>query len=186
MKKSIVYFLLISAFIQITACKKQVSSTNEPQNENELISTVRLNFIDTATNDTLQFTWQQMGGPGTAIAVDSVSLKPNTSYQGYIEILDETKSPVFVVSDEIKVEANAHLFKYISSTTRLQVSNTDSDFHVPPIELGLQFLARTNSDGNINGTLEVLLRHYTPESPKALSLENGTSDMDVIFPLKVE
>ena len=186
MKKSIVYFLLISAFIQINACKKQVSSTNEPQNENELISTVRLNFIDTATNDTLQFTWQQIGGPGTAIAVDSVSLKPTISYLGYIEILDETKSPVFVVSDEIKIEANAHLFNYLSSTSRLQIINTDSDFHVPPLELGLQFLARTNSVGELKGSLEVLLRHYTPASPKALSLNNGTTDIDVIFPLKVE
>ncbi len=186
MKKFTIIFGFIT-LLALNACKKH--DDHEDQNhdhENELITTVKLHFIESGSNDTLSFSWRQPAGPGTAITIDTIQLVAGKNYAGFIEFLDESKNPVVNVTAEIKETANEHRVVYTSTTTRVQTTITDVDTNVPAIELGLRFNVATTSMGAELGSYQVVLRHYTTSSPKTGGLQNGTTDAEVSFPLVIK
>ena len=184
--KNHIYSGLFFLLILISSCKKQSQNSVDPTEENELITTIKLSFVDTGNlTDTFRFTWRQIGGPGTLIVRDTIRLTAQKTYQGFIEILDESKSPVFNVTSEIKTLQNEHRFIYSSSTSRLSLVSTDWDTNIPPIELGLKFLASTSDSGNSTGSLGILLKHYTVSSPKTAGILAGSTDIDVSFPVLI-
>lgn len=185
MKKTLLALIAIS-FITINACKKHDDDHDDHDHENELITSVELSFVDTLTNDTFTFEWDQPGGPGTAVSIDTIMLKPGKIYKAMVEFYDKSKTPIHDVTHKIEEAANEHRVVYTSSTERFSTKITDKDTQVPPMELGLTFDATTSIEGDEKGTLRVVLRHYTTNSPKAGGINNGTSDIDVTFPLMVK
>ncbi|MCF8254657.1 MAG: hypothetical protein K9J84_08775, partial [Bacteroidia bacterium] len=164
-------------------------STDEHTNideENELITSVTLTLVDSATNDTFLYSWKQLGGPGTAITLDTLKLKANRTYFGSTQILDESKTPVFNVTEEIREDANHHRFVFTSSTSNVWVNILDFDTHVPPIELGLKYKIYTLNAVSGNQNLDVVLKHYTESSPKIDGLTAGSTDISVRFPMVLE
>lgn len=172
-------------FISVISCKKQAAN-QAPVEENELITTVKFTFVDSLTSDTLRFKWNQPGGPGTLITADTIELITDRIYLVSTTIFDESKTPVFNVSDEIKTLQNEHRFFYTSTTSRLVTQITDFDTQNPPMELGLKFRAITSANGSETGNFRALLRHYTAGSPKTGGVLAGTADIDVTFPLRVK
>ncbi|OYU97174.1 MAG: hypothetical protein CFE21_02470 [Bacteroidetes bacterium B1(2017)] len=183
-KNRIAILVSIIYFIGMGACKKQESNNTQISEENELITSVSLTLIDSLTNDTINVKWSQIGGPGTAIVVDTLNLKVNSTYTVFTQILDESKSPIFNVSDEIKADANHHRFVYSSSATGISTSILDFDSHIPPMELGLNFKLRTSNLST--GKFNVMLKHYTEDSPKTLGLQAGSTDIDLSFPVEIK
>ncbi|MDP1728218.1 MAG: hypothetical protein Q8M15_15630 [Bacteroidota bacterium] len=181
------YYIIIYVltFVGFISCKKQ--PTNQPPvEENELITTVKFTFVDSLTSDTLRFKWTQPGGPGTLITADTIELITDRIYLVSVTIFDESKTPIFNVSDEIKKLQNEHRFFYTSTTSRMLTQIIDFDTQNPPMELGLRFRAITSANGTVTGNFRALLRHYTASSPKTGGAMAGTADIDVILPLRVQ
>ncbi len=186
MKNQLIITLVSVIFFTATSCKKLINSDKTPDEENELITTVSLLFIDALNSDTLKFDWSQPGGPGSGIAIDTIVLKPNVNYIATISILDESKNPTFNVSGEIKSDANSHRFIYTPTNANLSIKILDFDTHTPPIELGLSFEAITLGVSQSIGNFNVVLKHYTESAPKTGGLANGSTDIEVDFPLVIE
>ncbi len=181
------YYLIIYTlvFICVISCKRQANN-QAPVEENELITTVKFTFVDSLTSDTLRFKWTQPGGPGTLITADTMELITDRIYIVSVTIFDESKTPIFNVSDEIKTLQNEHRFFYTSTTGRLNTQITDFDTQNPPMELGLKFKAITSANGPETGNFRAMLRHYTAASPKTGGASAGTADIDVTLPLRVQ
>lgn len=172
---------LITVFA-FSSCKKQVPPNDDPDHENELITTIRITLL---YGDTQSFTWRQPGGPGTAIQVDTLRLKSNQNYVGWLTLFDESKTPAVDLTEEISDRSNEHRFIFTPSLSRVGVTITDFDNQNPPMELGLNFTVAVSNMGDSTGTLRIVLRHYTNASPKSAGLSAGTTDADVSFPMMV-
>lgn len=177
------YSLLALSFLLVFSCKKQSSNPNNNE-ENELLTTVKLNFMDTLTHDTLRFVWRQPQGAGTVISVDTILLKPLTYYLVQTEVWDESKTPALSYTEEIRSYGNEHRFFYSSSSSALEMKILDKDSQTPPMELGLSWSLKYLSSNAYQGDLQVKLRHYTTASPKVNGEQAGSTDIEVIFPLK--
>lgn len=187
--KRIILLITGISLLTFNACKKHDDHDHDDHkhdHDNHLVTTVELKFIDATAGDTLFFEWSQPAGPGTAITVDTINLKPGKTYQCSVELYDKSKTPAHDLTHEIEEAANEHRFIYTSNTTRLSTQITDFDTQNPPMELGLKFNAITTETGPVNGTLKAILRHYTSSSPKSGGLANGSTDVDVSFPIIVE
>jgi hypothetical protein len=182
-------FLLAGIFmLGTTACSKHDDHDDHDDHnhdhENELITTVRLHLIETGTTDTVSYAWKQVGGPGTAIVVDSMVLKQGKVYEAFTEVLDESKTPVKNITIEIGNAANFHRFIYTSTISSLILQVLDFDTQTPPMELGLKFRI-TTPDVMESGNLKCVLKHYTSSDPKTNGINAGSSDIEVQFPLFV-
>lgn len=177
MKKSLL--LTLGAFVIIasfTGCKKD---DPQPENENELITTIKLTF--TEGDDILTYTWKDLT-PGTGLdpIVNEVALEASKTYEVAVEFLNESKTPADNITEEVAAEADEHMvFLYPNLSGATWVA-TDKDVNNLPIGLNGTFSATTAGTGK----LRVVLRHQ-PDS-KDGSFAPGSTDVDVEFPLVIE
>ncbi len=106
-------FLLLIVFSFITAgCKKDDAV---PDDEQELITTIRLTLTNvTNSTEVVTATWRDIDGPGGAAPViTGLTLRPNVTYTGTIDFLDESQSnnPVNI-TDEVEEEGIDHEIFY--------------------------------------------------------------------------
>jgi hypothetical protein len=182
-------FLLAGIFmLGTTACSKHDDhddhDDHDHDHENELITTVRLHLIETGTTDTVSYAWKQVGGPGSAIVVDSIILKQGKVYNAYTEVLDESATPTKNLTESIKTACHVHRFIYTSTISSLILQVLDFDTQTPAMELGLKFRI-TTPDVMESGNLKCVLKHYTSSDPKTNGINAGSSDIEVQFPLFV-
>jgi hypothetical protein len=177
MKKSIILLLCLG----FLACKKE----DEIGEENELITTVKLNFK--YGNDVKSFSYKDLDGDGgMAPVIEKISLAANTTYDLNIEFLDESKSPAVNITEEVSGESDEHLVLFSPSTTLLG-TYTYSDKDVNLLPIGLKGKYSTKSAGA--GMLKVQLRHQPPINGK--NSKDGTSvpgsdDINIDFVLEVK
>jgi hypothetical protein len=181
------FTLLLAGIFMLgtTACSKHDEhDDHDHDHENELITTVKLYVIETGTSDTVSYAWKQVGGPGTAIVVDSIGLKQGKVYEVLTEVLDESKTPAKNITTEIRNAANFHRFVYTSTLSSLLLQVLDFDTQTPAMELGLRFRI-TTPDVMGSGNLKCVLKHYTSSDPKTNGINAGSTDIEVQFPLVV-
>jgi hypothetical protein len=180
-KTPLLYALVLTSLF--AACKKTEQDV-APTDDNEAITTVVLRLtnkavaseIVTATIDNLTTT------PVTTNA--TLTLKPNTTYTGVVELTDKSKTPNVDVTKEVAEEKNEHLVVYTPApATLFGITITDRDTNPAPgpYPVGLAYEIRTNAAGT--GTLRVVLRHQ-PGSKNGTATP-GTTDLDVQFPVVV-
>lgn len=179
MKKSSI--LLLCFALGFSACKKE----EEIGEENELITTIKLNFKN--GNDVKSFTYKDLDGDGGAAPViDKISLAANTNYDLSVEFLDESKSPAVSITEEVSSESDEQLVLFSPSSTSLGTySYSDKDVNLLPV--GLKGKYSTKSAGT--GMLKVQLRHQPPINGK--NSKDGTSipgsdDINIDFALEVK
>ena len=180
--------LLVGIFmLGTTACSKHDDHDHDDHNhdhENELITTVRLNMIEQGSLDTVRYVWKQVGGPGSAIAVDSILLKQGKVYNVFTEVLDESATPAKNLTESIRTACHVHRFIYTSTIPSVLLQVLDFDTQTPAMELGLRFTI-TTPDVMGAGNLKCVLKHYTNSDPKTNGINAGSSDIEVQFPLIV-
>jgi hypothetical protein len=178
--------LLLSSAVILTNCKK--ADDVDPQDEEELITTVRLSFTEQGTSTVSTFEYKDTDGDGgnAPSRFDEIRLKPNTTYALQIKFLDESKSPAEDITEEVEEEADEHLVIFTATpATLLTYTYGDKDSRNFP--LGLVGSARTGAAGS--GTLKVQLRHQPPVNGQPV--KNGTAapgsdDVNLDFRLRVE
>jgi hypothetical protein len=168
---------LLSLVLFQTSCKKDKIAPPNP-NEEELITTFKITFTDSAgvqpTTSAMYRDLDGDGGLGPSIW-DSIKLKPNTTYNATILLLDETTTPTDTISNEVLAEGAEHLFCFSSPASYLTIQRTDKD--VNNLEIGLQSKWKTMSSGNTTG--QIVLRHQP--DVKTGACEPGASDLDLMF-----
>lgn len=157
-----------------------------PEDENELITTVRLKFTESGTTTTQTFEWKDLDGDGgNAPTITSVILRSSRTYKLDVEFLDESTTPAINKTTEIQTKADQHLVVLAPSPSSLfSYTPTDKDSRNFPIGLtGTVVTSSTNM-----GTLRVQLRHHPPingQPVKNGTVIPGSDDVNVTFSLTV-
>jgi hypothetical protein len=151
--------------------------------ENELITTLRLRFVNKANPaDVVLATWKDLDGEGgNPPVIDAITLKANTAYTLTIDgILNETSVRSEDITREIRDDAHNHLFVYRPSGINLTITILDRDRNNLPF--GMRNDANTGAPST--GTLQVILRHQV--GTKDGTPTPGSTDIDTTFPVTIE
>jgi hypothetical protein len=171
-------FILYIAIISLTlsACHK-----DHDQDEEELITTVRLKFTP-ASGPILTYSWQDLDGAGgNAPTIPTINLEVNTVYSVELELLNESVTPADNITEEIQAEAEEHLFIFNSATSGLSILITDKDSN--NLDLGLKSTWTTTNaaTGNVN----IVLKH-NPDKASSNPAVTGSTDIDITMPVVIE
>ena len=108
-------------------------------------------------------------------------LKKNVVYNGTITLLNESVSPAENITDEVKNEAEEHLFCYqISQLSGLTINRTDSDGNY---EIGISTIWISGSTAEI-GKVKITLNHQP--GIKNGDCDPGETDIELEFVVKIE
>lgn len=172
--------LMLAAPLFATSCKKDKDDP-QPDDENELITTVRYTLTPAGGGTAITVQSKDLDGDGGAApVVGTLTLAPNTTYTGTISFLDESKTPAEDITAEVSAESQEHLVVYTPNPAGLvTITRTDRDRN--NLEVGLT--TRLVTTAAATGTLQVKLRHQ-PGSKNGTETP-GSSDAEVSFPVNV-
>lgn len=158
-------------------------------NEEELITTLKLNLKPISGGEEVIFSFYDIDGDGgIQPQFTSGDLKSNTRYNGTISILNETTSPLTDITEEVKNESLEHQFFYVSSNgLNLDTNYDDSDLEGNPVGIKTVFVAGESSKGK----LTITLKHEPNKSASgvktgAISNAGGETDIEVTFDVEIK
>ena len=179
-------FAVLSVATIWAGCKKDKDAVSAPQsvaNHPEIITTMKLTFVDSANTSNIKYaTFRDPDGDGGTQPTthDTIKLAPNKTWITKIVLLNETVSPADTISNEVLEEGVDHSFCFMPTGASITVTKTDLDANNRPI--GLRSKWKTTSAGL--GTMEVVLKHQA--GTKDGTCAPGTTDISVIFITKIE
>ncbi|HNQ61677.1 MAG TPA: hypothetical protein PKJ62_04740 [Bacteroidia bacterium] len=178
--------ILVTLFTFFIGCKKDEDPVPQPQppsNEEEVITTMRLTFVDSSDHsNVITASFRDPDGDGGLAydLFDTIRLEQNKTWETSILLLNETVVPADTISNEVLDEGDEHLFCYTPSGTSAAVIITDMDSNGLPI--GLQSKWYTGAAGN--GTIQVELRHQP--GVKDGTCIPGDTDISVVFEIEIQ
>lgn len=172
------------------SCKRKDDpkpSLPENPNEEELITTLKLLLTEGGSGTVYSFVFKDVDGAGgNAPIIDNIVLPANKSFTGEIILLDESKSPVDSISNEVKEEGDEHQFFYTIANANLSHSYApgDADGNSVPIGLSPNFTTGSTS----TGTLTVVLKHQPEVKPTSGNgdISKGETDIEVVFNVTIQ
>jgi hypothetical protein len=176
-------FIALALLFSMVACK---DTSVDVEEENEIITTVKLNFTAGGTTQTFVFTDPDGDGGNAPTKFDNISLKPNTSYTLTVQLLNESTTPAEDITNEVKTESQEHLFVFTPSPASL-LTYTYGDKDVRNFPIGLTGTAQTGAAGT--GKLKVQLRHQPPVNGKDVkdgTPTPGSDDVSLDFNLSIQ
>ncbi len=208
MKTKIMTLIAVGALV-FTACKKDkkedpAPNNPAPVNTAEVITTMKIYIKDSVTGLAITgspFTFKDADGDGGTAggflpnAVDSlITLNDSTAYLAEIILLDETKTPVDTISNEVVEEGQDHMFffeqtspsgnPYSATLSGSNVKITYLDLDANNRGIGQQFKIKTNANtAGLQHPFRVTLRHQ-PGSKNG-TFSPGETDVEVRFKVKV-
>ena len=154
-------------------------------NEEELITTIIYTLSPVAGGDDVVFSFKDLDGDGSGVPViEEGKLAANTSYTGSIEFLNEQKTPVEDITDEVIDEGDEHQVFYIKTGTyNATFDYDDQDINGNPLGIATTLETGTAS----TGTLTIILRHE-PKKPNngTLADAGGETDVQVTFDIIIQ
>ena len=184
MKKQITYVLtsVVLFGAVLTGCKK---NDKAPENEEELITTVKLTFVEVGSNNTSTFTFKDIDGPGGAAPSlnQQISLAPGKQYNCTVAVLDESKTPAADITTEIIAEANDHQFYYAPNGVNITINGFNTD----PLgrALGVTSVWTTGAAGAA-GTVKVTLKHKPGIKGTSDPVTVGETDIEIDFAARIQ
>lgn len=166
------------------SCKKE--KPEQEHNDNEMITTVELQFTEQGTSTPFTFKWQDLDGDGgNAPIIDEIKLAPNKVYNVSLKLWDNTKTPAENITEEVAEEGADHRFYYTPSGPNIAVSNLNNDSNGVPLGI----TSTWTTTGAAEGTIGVVLRHYSQGGKEAgdpVNSSKSSTDVDVSFNTVVE
>lgn len=185
MKKQTILFSVVSLLsLQLflfSGCKEE--EIPEEENEEELITTVALEFENTISGEVRTFEFRDTDGPGgnEPVDFDTIRLDNNSSYHVHVSLLNESVSPSEDITTEVEEEGVDHQLFYVTSGgLNLFISYDDEDANGNPV--GLHAMAATTDAST--GTTTVTLKHQP--GIKDGNILTGDTDVEVIFVTEIE
>jgi hypothetical protein len=187
MKKLALIFSLTAALSQ--SCKDHDDDV-EPVNEEELITTVQLQFIkwdefSLPTGEPINFFWRDEDASGNP-EIDPITLEAHANYTMKVWVFDESKDPVEDITEEITLESADHQFFFNVTGAEMTIEYNDSDGDGKPVGLENNVMVEHSS----SGSLTVILRHQPDKSAAGVSdglIQNagGETDLETEFPITI-
>lgn len=180
--------LLLSGPLLLAACKKDKEDPKPENQDNELITTLRYTLTPVGGGTPVFVQFRDADGDGGAAPVitstsadGKLTLRKGLTYNGRLLVLDESKTPADTVSNEVKEEADEHLFVFAPTPAALlNVTITDRDANSLP--LGLETSVQTQTAAG-SGNLQITLRHQP--GVKNGTAAPGDTDIEVTFPVVI-
>ncbi|MDA3613974.1 hypothetical protein [Polluticaenibacter yanchengensis] len=171
---------IFSTIVLVACTKKDVEEENH---DNELITTLQLQFTPVGGGATKTFAWKDLDGDGgNAPVIDAIDLPANTTYNFTVKVLDESKNPVEDITAEILEDAANHRFYYVPGEgADIKITNLNKDAN--NVTLGSTGQWQTSTA--VNKNVRVVLRHYSRGGKQEADLINdskSSTDIDVTFP----
>lgn len=182
------YSLLLIALFGLFILSSCDDDDPEPENEEELITTVNVIFEDMSDNATYTLTFTDLDGDGgDPPVITTEPLPANAEFRMDVEFLNELEDPAEDITDEVREEAEEHQVFFIINGVSLTHSYDDEDVNGNP--LGVVNAIQSGDAGN--GTLRVVLRHEpdkfaTGVSDGDITNAGGETDVEVTFDVEVE
>jgi hypothetical protein len=176
---------LLAGLVLLSACS---NPEPEPENQEELITTVRLTFTPAGGGAPVVATWQDLDGDGGgAPVVSAINLAGNTTYTLAVTLSDASKTPAVDITKEVEEEAEEHqLFFRTTGLTGMTIAYNDKDGNNRPI--GLVNTVTTPTAGA--GTITVILRHEPNKAATGVAAGDptnagGETDIETTPPFSV-
>ena len=176
--------LLLVAVLLFSKCN---TTEPEPENEEELITTLEMTFSPVGGGDDVVFSLVDMDGPGEEEPVyTNGTLAANTNYNVNIEVRNDVDNEN-ITTEIIEEDEEDQFFFETAVSLFLEFSYEDADDNGDPIGLSTIFYAQEPS----NGTLTVTLRHEANKSAEGAingdpSNAGGETDIQAIFDVVIE
>lgn len=166
--KHLIMLTLLGSAGLLSQCKK--ADDVKPDEDNELITLVKVKFKEEGTGVIKTFEWKDNDGDGgNPPQIDKVVLKTNTTYELTTEFWDGSKNPQVDITAEVKEKQDEHLVVYTSTPLNL-LTYTYLDKDSRGYVVGLR---GTVSTGSVQqGTLRLQLRHQP--AINGTPVKNGT------------
>ena len=169
----------------ITSCKK-----DDPiiENEEELITTLIYTLTPEAGGAPVVLSFQDLDGDGAITPIiTGGTLAANTSYNGSLQLLNESVNPAEDITVEVQEEAEDHQFFFQNNISGLSIAYTDEDENGHPIGLS----SKISTTGSGSGTITVTLRHEPIKTAPGVSSGDitnagGETDIEVAFDVVVQ
>ena len=176
------YFIvsLVSGLV-LTGCTKD---KDEVTNEEELITTVVLEFRDNGSSDRFNAIFSDPDGEGgeEPVSFDEIKLRPNATYSVTATLLNESSDPETDISAEVAEEADDHQFYYIPDGVNININVTDQD----NAGLPLGILSQWTTGETSAGTVRFVLKHKPGNKASNDDVNKGETDIDLNFVAKVQ
>jgi hypothetical protein len=172
----------------VIGCKKDddtpqpVAGVTTPVNEEEVITTAILSFVDSAgVQPSVQYAFRDPDGDGgnAPTQQDTIRLAANTFYTASIQLLNEAVSPAEDITLEVQQEDDEHLFCYVPANTNVSISRTDTD---GTHEVGISTFWSTGAAAT--GSTVVSLKHQP--GVKDGSCAPGDTDVEISFVTEIQ
>lgn len=184
-KFSFLFSVLMLVFL--TSCDKDP----EPVNQEELITTLEYTLTPRGGGDVVKLSFKDLDGDGgNAPVITSGVLKSGKVYNGTVNLLNESVTPVDVITKEIEEEAKEHQFFYEVATSLpsvLTIAYDDKDANNNPI--GIKSIVTATGTGA--ATIKITLRHEPNKTASGVAAGNitnagGETDIEVSFNVSLE
>ncbi len=188
MKNTNYIFIGLSFFMLILSCSKDQPQDPVIPNEEEVITTLELTLTPTDSGNPVIFSFKDLDGDGgDAPTISGGTLRTNSTYTGYLQLLNELENPVGNISEEVEEEAEEHQFFFQSTISGMDINYDDTDANGNPIGLAINVSTNTAD----SGTLRIILKHEpdkfaTDVSSGDITNAGGETDIEVTFPINVE
>jgi len=180
-------FLTLALFslIFVTACSNDDDVVPEPVNEEEVITTLTATLTPNGGGTAIVLKTQDLDGDGPDLPVITVSgnLDAGTTYNGVIELLNETEDPAEDITAEVEEEDDEHQFFY-TITGGLDLTTAYTNFDGDGNNLGTMFTVTTGAVSS--GTLTFTLRHEPTKPNTGLADAGGETDIAATFNVTIE
>ncbi len=186
MKLSNKLFLLLSFFalLSLPAC----NDDEGPEDPEEVITTLNYSLF-TTSGQVVTLSFSDLDGDGgNDPVISGGTLMANTTYIGTADFLNESVTPVEIVTEEIEEEDDEHqLFFIPSSSLNATVTYSDMDDDGNPIGLSSTLVTGEASDGQ----LTIILRHQPDKAAEGVAAGNienagGETDIEVTFDVTIQ
>jgi hypothetical protein len=180
MKNHLKTLLVLSLVSFAAACE---DDHDDHDHDQELITKVVLTLTPQGGGTAVTATWSDADGAGgNAPVISGMQLVKGVTYNGTVSVLDESKSPVFDVTEEVLEEAEEHQFFYtFTPSGNVTVSILDQDANNRP--LGVQFRFAVSASAPNSLTLNVKLSHFDNPADKNGTTPSDENDVNVDFPV---
>ncbi|MFQ3598243.1 MAG: hypothetical protein SNJ55_03175 [Chloroherpetonaceae bacterium] len=182
MRKSF-FSLLALAMIASISLLQQGCGHDHDESKHGNITTMEVILTDGST--TIRAKAVDLDGDGgNPPVVDTLRLPAGRSFNGRIELIDESVNPPVSRTGEIERDADTHLFRFTvldGAQGRVIISNLNNDSKGQPF--GMRFNLQVTSGGSANGSLRILLEHHDTGDKGAGIFD---TDIEATFPVVIQ
>ena len=180
-----IFATVIFTTVLFVSCSNDEDITPEPVNEEEVITTMNVTLVPEGGGTAVVLSFQDLDGDGEdAPVINTGDLAAGVTYNGSIELLNETEDPAEDMTEEVEeLDLEHQVFYTVGSG--LDVTTAYGNYDSAGDPLGTEFTLTAGAVSS--GTLTFTLRHEPVKNPENdMVVAGGATDIDATFDIEVK